>query len=225
MLYINSISNQKASVGSKFAICHENIQGMPKVLELTPSQELLEDYRLKKISFEEFEKRFKQQMRIEYRNPQNRLKGLAEYSIENDVTLHSPEENSEGSYRGILAEIINGIWQNIGVDQTVIDLTISQEMEIPEFVSDANKELRRKRSVERSEIPQIEVEAEVSEEMETETESLRLEEIAKECEFFSPKSSEDKRVSCFLCQHKDKYLYVCNKKNELLMDYHWEESV
>ena len=210
MLYINSISNQKSSIGRQFAICHEKIQGMPNIFELTPAQELLRAYRSKEISFEEFETRFKQQMRAEYRKPKNRLKGLAEYSIEHDVTLHSPEENSEGSYRSILAEIINGIWRSLGVNQTVIDLTISQEMEIPEF--------------ERSEIPQIEEEAEVSEEMETETVSLRLEEIAKECEFFSPISSEDKRVSCILCQHKDKYLYVCNKNNELLIDYHWEES-
>jgi uncharacterized protein YeaO (DUF488 family) len=202
MLYINSISNQKASIGRKFAICHEKIQGMPNVLELTPSQELLRAYRSKKISFEEFEKRFRQQMRAEYRKPQNRLKGLAEYSIKSDVTLHSPEEKSEGSYRGILAEIINGIWRSMSVDKTVIDLTISQEMEIPE----------------------IGEEVEVSEEIEPGSESLEFEDIAKKCEFFSPKISEDKRFSCTLCQHYDSNIYACNKKNILLVDYHWEES-
>lgn len=205
MLYINSISNQKASIGRKFAICHEKIEGMPNVLELTPSQELLRAYRSKKISFEEFEKRFKQQMRAEYRKPKNRLKGLAEYSVENDVTLHSPEENSENSYRSILAEIINGIWRSMGVNQTVIDLTIPQEMEIPE--------------VERSEIPQIGEKVEAPE-----AESLEFEDIAKECEFFSPKSSEDNHISCILCQHYDSNIYACNKKNILLVDYHWEES-
>ncbi|MBC8232372.1 hypothetical protein H8E77_22725 [bacterium] len=200
MLYINSISNQKASIGRKFAICHEKIQGMPNVLELTPSQELLGAYRSKNMSFEEFEKRFKQQMRAEYRKPKNRLKGLSEYSIKSDVTLHSPEEKSEGSYRGILAEIINGIWRSLGVNQTIIDLTISQEMEI------------------------LEEEVEVTEEVEPETESLEFEEIAKECEFYSPKESEDKRISCILCQHYDSNIYACNKKNKLLVDPHWEES-
>ena len=202
MLYINSISNQKASIGRKFALCHEKIQGMPNVLELTPSQELLRAYRSKKISFEEFEKRFRQQMRAEYRKPQNRLKGLAEYSVKSDVTLHSPEEKSEDSYRSILAEIINGIWRSMGVNQTVIDLTISQEMEIPE----------------------IGEEVEVSEEMEPGSESLKFEDIAKKCEFFSPESSEDKRFSCTLCHYYDSNIYACNKRNILLVDYHWEES-
>ena len=141
MLYINSISNQKASIGRKFAICHEKIQGMPNILELTPSQELLEPHRSQKISFEEFEKRFKQQMREEYRKPQSRLKGLAKYSIENDVTLHSPKENSENSYRSILAEIINGIWRNMGFNQSLIDLTVSQEIEILEEEVEVTEEV------------------------------------------------------------------------------------
>jgi hypothetical protein len=202
MLYINSISNQKASIGRKFALCHEKIPGIPNVLELMPSQELLRAYRSKKISFEEFEKRFRQQMRAEYKKPQNRLKGLAEYSIKSDVTLHSPEEKSDGSYRSILAEIINGIWRSMDINQTVIDLTISQEMEISE----------------------IGEEAEVSEEMEPGAESLEFEDIAKKCEFFSPKSSEDKRFSCTLCQYYDGNIYACNKKNELLVKPHWEKS-
>ncbi|HIE28450.1 TPA: hypothetical protein EYP66_14315 [Candidatus Poribacteria bacterium] len=213
MLYINSISNQKASIGRKFAICHEKIEGIPNVLELTPSRELLGAYRSKKISFEEFAERFKRQMRAEYRKPQNRLKGLAEYSIKNDVTLHSPEENSEDSYRSILAEIINGIWRSLGINQTVIDLTISREIETPE--------------VERSEIPQIVEEAEVIEEMEPETRHSnipQINDIAEECEFFSPQNSEDKRVSCILCQYYDGNIYACNKENKLLVDYHWEES-
>ena len=208
MLYINSISNQNASIGRKFAICHEKIPGIPNVLELTPAREILEAYRAKKISFEEFEKQFKQQMRDEYKKPQNRLKGLAEYSIKSDVTLHSPEKNSQNSYRNILAEIINGIWQSLGINQTVIDLTSSQQMEAPEG--------------EQREIPLIVQEAEVPEEMEPETESLEFEDIARECDFFSPQNSENRRISCIICQYYDGNIYACNKKNILLVPYRWE---
>ncbi|MFQ6040714.1 MAG: DUF488 family protein [Candidatus Poribacteria bacterium] len=213
MLYINSISNQNASIGRKFAICHEKIPGMPNVLELTPARELLEAYCAQKISFEEFEERFKRQMRAEYRKPQNRLKGLAEYSVKNDVTLHSPEENSENSYRRILAEIINGIWRSMGVNQTVIDLTISQQAETLE--------------VKQPEIPQIMEKAETPEEMEREIKRSAIppiNDIAEECEFFSPQNSENKSVSCVFCQYYDGNIYACNKKNELLVEYHWEES-
>lgn len=200
MLYINSISNQKASKGRKFALCHEEVPGMPNVIELTPARELLKRYQSDQITFEEFAELFKQQMRAEYRKPNNRLEGLAEYSLEHDVTLHSQEDSTENSYRGIFVEIIEGIWRGKGVNQTVIDLSAPLVVEEPEEEIEAADEV---------EAPQ--------------TDALPFADIAQACEFFSAKDSQDARVSCVLCKHYDDNIYVCTEKGELLGKYHWEE--
>jgi hypothetical protein len=42
--------------------------------------------------------------------------------LENDVTLLSPEPSGEQTYRAILEEIINKIWQKEGVPNQVINL-------------------------------------------------------------------------------------------------------
>jgi len=129
MLYLNSISNQQASIGREFAICHEKVEGMANLPELTPSEELLSAFTSQEISFDEFKKRFLAELRAEYKKPKSRLKGLAEWSQKNDATLHSPEDNSEGSYRSVLAEVIEGIWKRQGFTQTVIDLTVERGSE------------------------------------------------------------------------------------------------
>jgi len=185
MLYLNSISNQQTSIGKKFTICHEKVEGMPNVQQLAPSKELLADFKSQKIGFNEFKKRFFNELRAEYRKPDSKLKGLAGWGKDNDGTLHSPEENSEGSYRIVLAEAIEGIWKRQGLTQTITDLTVEEESE------------------------------------ETVDETLEFVDIAKNCEFFSPNSSDDKRVDCSLCEHYDKTRY-CNKKKEFLVEYHWE---
>ncbi len=200
MLYINSTSNQKASKGRKFALCHEAVPGMPNVIELTPERELLERYQSGQITFEEFANLFKQQMRAEYKNPDNRLEGLAEYSVENDVTLHSPEDSSKNNYRGVFVEIIEGIWRRKGVNQTVIDLSAPFVVEEPEEEIEAADEI---------EAPQ--------------TDALPFADIAQACEFFSPDDTQDARVSCVLCKYYDDNIYVCTEKGEVLREYHWEE--
>lgn len=124
MLYLNSISNQQASIGRKFAICHEKVEGMTNVTQLTPSKELLSAFKSQKISFDEFKERFRAELRAEYRKPDSKLKGLSDWSLNNDATFHSPEENSKESYRCVLAEIIEAIWKHQGAAQTVIDLTV-----------------------------------------------------------------------------------------------------
>lgn len=47
---------------------------------------------------------------------------LVKYSLENDVTLHSPEPSGEQTYRAILEEIVNNIWQREGRTDRVINL-------------------------------------------------------------------------------------------------------
>jgi len=127
MLYLNSISNQQASIGRKFALCHEKVEDMPNLPELTPSKELLSAFKSQKIGLDEFKKRFLAELRAEYRKPDSKLKGLADWGQQHDGTLHSPEDNSEGSYRDILARAIEGIWKLQGFTQAIIDLTAEEK--------------------------------------------------------------------------------------------------
>ena len=123
MLYLNSIENTPASkTEKKYAICYEKIPAMQNITELAPSKKLLAQWESKEIGWEKFRKQFTDEMRAEYRNEASRLKGLTKYSLENDVTLHSPEPSGEQTYRAILEEIINNIWKREGRTDRVINL-------------------------------------------------------------------------------------------------------
>jgi uncharacterized protein YeaO (DUF488 family) len=123
MLYLNSIENTEASpTEKKYAICHEEVPSMPNIPELAPSKELLAQWESKEIDWEEFHGQFWTEMRAEYRNGSSRLRGLTEYGLENAVTLHSPEPSGGQTYRAILEEIINLIWENEGRTDRVINL-------------------------------------------------------------------------------------------------------
>ena len=123
MLYLNSVENAAASkTDKKYAICYEKIPAMQNITELGPSKELLTQWESKEIGWEEFRKNFMAEMRAEYRKEESRLKKLIQYSLENDITLHSPEPNGEQTYRAILEEIINNIWQGEGRTDRVINL-------------------------------------------------------------------------------------------------------
>ena len=101
---------------------HEKIPAMQNITELAPSKELLAQWESKEIDWEKFRKQFTDEMRAEYRNEASRLKGLTKYSLENDVTLHSPEPSGEQTYRAILEEIVNNIWKREGRTDRVINL-------------------------------------------------------------------------------------------------------
>lgn len=123
MLYLNSVENAIASkTDKKYAICYEKIPAMQNITELAPSKELQTQWESKEIGWEEFRKNFMAEMRAEYRKEESRLQKLIKYSLENDVTLHSPEPNGEQTYRAILEEIVNIIWQREGRSDRVINL-------------------------------------------------------------------------------------------------------
>ncbi len=123
MLYLNSVENAAASkTDKKYAICYEKILAMQNITELGPSKELLTQWESKEIGWEEFRKNFMAEMRAEYRKEESRLKKLIQYSLENDVTLHSPEPSGEQTYRAILEDIINNIWQGEGRTDRVVNL-------------------------------------------------------------------------------------------------------
>ena len=123
MLYLNSVENAAASkTEKKYAICYEKIPALQNIIELVPSKQLLAQWESQKIGWEEFRKRFTDEMRAEYRKETSRLKGLTKYSLENDITLHSPEPSGSQTYRAILEEIINSIWKREGRKDRVINL-------------------------------------------------------------------------------------------------------
>ena len=136
MLYLNSIENAEASpTEKKFAICHEEVSSMPNIPELVPSRELLIQWQSNTIDWEEFRERFTDEMRAEYRKKESRLKGLIEYSLENDVTLHSPEPSGEQTYRAILEGIINVIAKSQGQTGHVTNL-VPEPVEEPQQQED-----------------------------------------------------------------------------------------
>lgn len=123
MLYLNSVENAAASkTDKKYAICYETIPAMQNIIELAPSKPLLAQWESKEIGWEEFRKNFMAEMRAEYRKEGSRLKELIQHSLEYDITLHSPEPSREQTYRAILEELINEIWQGEGWTNRVINL-------------------------------------------------------------------------------------------------------
>ncbi len=123
MLYLDSLDNYtQNSTQNHFAICHEDVKGIRTIRELTPSVELLKKWDAQLIEWEDFRGAFKTELRQEYnKGDDSRLKGLAKYSIENEVILYSPEPPGEQTYRAILAEVLNAIWENTGVTIRAID--------------------------------------------------------------------------------------------------------
>lgn len=102
---------------------------MQNITELAPSKELLAQWESKEIGWEEFRKNFMAEMRAEYRKKKSRLKNLIQYSLATDITLHSPEPSGEQTYRAILEELINDIWQGEGRTDRVINL-VGESVEV-----------------------------------------------------------------------------------------------
>jgi len=139
MLYLNSVENAAATkTVKKYAICYEKIPAMQNITELAPSKELLVQWESEEIGWEEFRKNFMVEMRVEYRKKKSRLKNLMQYSLENDITLHSPEPCGEQTYRAILEELVNDIWQEEGRTERVINL-VGESAEVF-YLTAANQE-------------------------------------------------------------------------------------
>jgi myosin heavy subunit len=127
MLYLNALENQATNqTGEEFTLCHE---GLRNLVELVPSKQLLRQWESKEIDWEEFRERFKAELRDEYskesKGEKSRLKGLTTYSLENDVILYSPEPPGEQTYRAVLGEVVNIIWQREQRTERVIDLSLT----------------------------------------------------------------------------------------------------
>lgn len=125
MLYLNSVENVAASkTAKKYVTCYDTLPAMQYISELAPSKELLTQWESKEIGWEAFRKQFTAEMRAEYRKKGSQLKKLMEHSLVNDITLHSPEPRGAQTYRAILEEIINNIWQREGRTDRVVNLAV-----------------------------------------------------------------------------------------------------
>ena len=127
MLYLDTLENltqdsAHSAEKGRFVISHEAVEGLRNIGELTPAAELLQKWDMHALGWEEFQQAFKAELRKEYsKGDSSRLKGLATYCIENDVTLYSPEPPGEQTYRAILAEVINSIWERTGETVRAVD--------------------------------------------------------------------------------------------------------
>lgn len=130
MLYLDALENQAESdIANKFAICHQKVKGILEIPELAPSLSLLEKWEARTIKWDEFRKRFKAELRKEYgKGDTSLLKRLACYCLQNEVTLYSPEPPGTKTYRAILAEVINAIWEQLGEKKRVIDLAANPQV-------------------------------------------------------------------------------------------------
>lgn len=194
MLYLNSIENSAESHGLKVVIAHERLPEMQNVPELAPSAELQARFDADEIDWQEFHDQFLEEMRQEYGKPQSRLKRLAQYSLKNDVTLHSADLHTDGSLRGILKEIINGIWASMGEDVEVVDLALP----VPEQPQPCKTAIQ-------------------------EAFERKLAKIAAECEHFSRHNPRTRRITCELCAHYDAQIYGCPVVEKVFIDYKWEQ--
>ena len=130
MLYLNSLENSALSnPDNRFAICRNTTKDMPTIPELAPTEPLYTLWQDKSIAWTEFKDRYLHEMRKEFTNKLSQLKKIAEYSLKNDVTLHSPEPNGHKTYRSLLGEIIDGIWQKNQQTGQIIDLALAPAVE------------------------------------------------------------------------------------------------
>lgn len=144
MLYLNSVANVASTItAKKYAICYEKIPAMQNIPELAPSKELLAQWESKEIDWRAFRKQFTEELRAESREQKSRLKELMEYSLTNDVTFHSPEPNGEQTYRTILEETINEIWQREGRTDRALNLAGEPVgvLHLPEVDQDQMKQI------------------------------------------------------------------------------------
>jgi uncharacterized protein YeaO (DUF488 family) len=123
MLYLDTLDNfGESSTRNQFVIWHETVKGLRNILELTPAVELLQKWETKMLAWEEFQQAFKAQLREEYsKGEKSQLRRWANYCIENDVVIYSPESSGEQTYRSVLAEVINSIWEQTGKATRVVD--------------------------------------------------------------------------------------------------------
>lgn len=148
MLYLDALENQRENdTQNKFVICHQKVEGIRVIPELTPSVLLLKKWESRTIEWVQFQQRFKAELRKEYgKGETSLLKRLSNYCLQNEVILYSPEPPGEQTYRAILTEVINRIWEQHGEKKRAIDRAAKSELNnivfrthLSEMVETANR--------------------------------------------------------------------------------------
>lgn len=142
MLYLDTLDNfGENRTHNQFIICHTPVKGLKNIIELTPSVELLKRWENETLAWEEFRQAFKAELREEYgKGETSRLRGLASYCLQNDVVIYSPEDSGEQTYRAILTEVINSIWERTGETTRAVD----KATEPPNSLSKGQREAMEK---------------------------------------------------------------------------------
>lgn len=220
MLYLATLSQREKAKGLKVALTREKIDGMSNIPDLCPSRRLISRYRSGSISWQEFREGYLEELRAEYKRSGSRLRGLAEYAKDKDVTLFVPEDDFHVGYISVLGEAVNGIWLKSGVgmrverlfpDREIIEPPVPQEGETPS--KGQMGEL----------LPLPTGRAEAAEIPKPYSEIPSLQREAAGCDLFQPKSGLPRTKNCYLCLHFDGRIMACMKRNILLIEYEWGE--
>jgi uncharacterized protein YeaO (DUF488 family) len=224
MLYLATLDQRESAKGLTLSLTREKLAGMSNLPDLCPSRRLISRYRSGSISWQEFRENYLEELRGEYKRSGSRLRGLAEYARDKDVTLFVPDDDFHVGYLTVLGEAVDGIWRSLGVKLRV--QRIFQEREIVEPSVPEREKAERRGEPEREmlllpveeapERPPFEIPKPFSE-----IPSLKLQ--AAECEFFQGKQGSPQTRNCYLCIHFDDKIVACMRKNILLIEYEWGE--
>jgi len=219
MLYLATLSQRKEAKGLSVALTRKRIDGMSNIPDLCPSRKLISRYRSGSISWQEFREEYLEELRAEYKRAGSRLRGLAEYARDKDVTLFVPDDDFHVGYISVLGEAVNGIWFKSGNRMRVETLFPEREILEPP-VPQERKPSSKDQTGELLLLPVGEVAEEIPKPY-SEIPSLQSE--ASNCEFFQAKGNAARTRNCYFCIHFDRRIIACMKKNMLLIEYEWGE--
>ena len=218
MLYLATLSQREEAKGLSVALTRKKIGGMSNIPDLCPSRRLISRYRSGSISWQEFREGYLEELRAEYKRTGSRLRGLAEYARDKDVTLFVPDDDFHVGYISVLGEAVNGIWLKSGIrmrvealfpEREIVEPAVPQERKVSS--KDQMGELLLLPTSETVEIPKPY----------SEIPSLQSE--AASCGFFQAKGNAARTRNCYLCVHFDERIMACMKRNILLIKYEWGE--
>ncbi|RKY02494.1 hypothetical protein DRP77_07850 [Candidatus Poribacteria bacterium] len=228
MLYLATLSRKEEAKGLVLTLTRERIVGLRNLPDLCPSRRLISRYRSGSISWEEFKEGYLNELREEYKRSRSRLRGLAEYAAEKDVTLLVPDDDFHVGYLSVLGDAVDAIWRRKGVGIRVQRLFEERAIAEPE-VTAPPKEVERAERAGREPVQELLIppkgerataRARIPEPY-SKIPSLREE--AVRCEFFQPKPGSPAERNCYFCRHFDPRIYACMKREMLLVEYEWAE--
>lgn len=224
MLYLATLNRKEEAKGLVLTLTRERIVGLRNLPDLCPSRRLISRYRSGSIPWEEFKERYLNELREEYRRSRSKLRGLAEYAAEKDVTLLVPEDDFHIGYLSVLGDAVDAIWRRRGLGIRVQRLFEERVISEPEVVLQPREAEKPEREpVQELLIPPKREGADRTRIPEPYSRISSLREEAVKCRLFQPKPGSPAERNCYFCQHFDPRIYACMKREMLLVEYEWAE--